>query len=299
MSVLLDIRLKKPSKIYREGESVSGIVVISCSTETRHEGVNLTIDGIVNLELSSKCIGQYESFYNSVKPIQLVLNTFAICKGSGKFPHGTTEIPFMFTLQGSQTKVLYETYHGVFINIQYFIKVDMKRGLLAKDLEKSCEFIVESSGKMAEKATAKPIDFVIVPESVHKLKSKYNVPNFKITGKIDSLVCSISNPFTGEITIESCDEKIKSIEVQLVRIETCGCADGYSKDATEIQNIQIGDGDVVRKIPIPIYMVFPRLFTCPTLSTANFKLEFEVNISVVFEDNHLVSENFPIYITRF
>jgi hypothetical protein len=111
--------------------------------------------------------------------------------------------------------------------------------------------------------------------------------------------------------------------------------------ATEIQNIQIGkvlnyesfmvvkcsvlysilgDGDVVRKVPIPIYMVFPRLFTCPTLSTANFKLgnplllhfrkisgmswkflsiEFEVNISVVFEDNHLVSENFPIYITRF
>lgn len=52
---------------------------------------------------------------------------------------------------------------------------------------------------MAEKATAKPIEFVIVPESVHKLKSKYNVPNFKITGKIDSLVCSISNPFTGEV----------------------------------------------------------------------------------------------------
>ena len=86
MSVTLDIRLKKPSKIYREGvfltktyyashilsffknqESVSGIVVISSPTESRHEGINLTIDGIVNLELSSKCIGQYESFYNSVK----------------------------------------------------------------------------------------------------------------------------------------------------------------------------------------------------------------------------------------
>jgi len=28
-------------------------------------------------------------------------------------------------------------------------------------------------------------------------------------------------------------------------------------------------------------------------------LEFEINISVVFEDNHLVSENFPIQLTRF
>lgn len=80
-----------------------------------------------------------------LQPIQLVLNSFPVCKGSGKFPPGTTEIPFVFILQGDRTKVLYETYHGVFINIQYFIKVDMKRGLLAKDLDKSCEFIVEYS----------------------------------------------------------------------------------------------------------------------------------------------------------
>nr|CAH0102855.1 unnamed protein product [Daphnia galeata] len=133
MSVSLDIRLKKPSKIYREG----------------------VLEGIVNLELSSKCIGQYEAFYNSVKPVQLMLNTFPLCKGSGKFPYGTTEIPFVFNLQGGQTRVLHETYHGVFINIQYFIKVDMKRG--SKDLDKSCEFIVESSVKSAEKAILKPI----------------------------------------------------------------------------------------------------------------------------------------------
>ena len=42
--------------------------------------------------------------------------------------------------------------------------------------------------------------------------------------------------------------------------------------ATEIQNIQIAEGDVVRKMPIPLYMVFPRLFTCPSLSTNNFKV---------------------------
>jgi hypothetical protein len=87
---------------------------------------------------------------------------------------------------------------------------------------------------------------------------------------------------------------IKSIELQLVRVETCGCAEGYSKDCTflifffgefydeleinlitkvtEIQNVQIGEGDVLRGIQIPIYMIFPRLFTCPTLLTTNFKI---------------------------
>ena len=43
---------------------------------------------------------------------------------------------------------------------------------------------------------------------------------------------------------------------------------------TEIQNIQIGEGDVLRGIQIPIYMIFPRLFTCPTLITPNFKIGF-------------------------
>lgn len=86
--------------------------------------------------------------------------------------------------------------------------------------------------------------------------------------------------------------------------------------ATEIQNIQIGDGDIPHNIEIPIYMVFPRLFTCPTLITPNFKIgehahhvnfiynkvylfsEFEINIVIVFQDDHLVTNNFPIVLTR-
>lgn len=67
---------------------------------------------------------------------------------------------------------------------------------------------------------------------------------------------------------------------------------------TEIQNIQIGDGEVARNIPIPIYMVFPRLFTCPTLITNNFKIEFEVKIVIILEDNHIITENIPIKIIR-
>ena len=41
---------------------------------------------------------------------------------------------------------------------------------------------------------------------------------------------------------------------------------------SEIQNIQIADGDVCRNMPIPIYMVFPRLFTCATVEAPNFKI---------------------------
>jgi len=77
-----------------------------------------------------------------------------------------------------------------------------------------------------------------------------------------------------------------------------GCAEGYARDATEIQNIQIADGDVCRGLSVPIYMVFPRLFTCPTLETTNFKVEFEVNIVVLLHADHLITENFPLKLCR-
>ena len=38
---------------------------------------------------------------------------------------------------------LFETYHGVFVNIQYVLQVDVPRSLLAKNLQKRLEFIVE------------------------------------------------------------------------------------------------------------------------------------------------------------
>lgn len=91
---------------------------------------------------------------------------------------------------------------------------------------------------------------------------------------------------------------IKSVELQLVRVETCGCADGWAKEATEIQNIQIADGDIARGFRIPIHMVFPRLFTCPTIATRTFKVDFEVNLVVMFVDGRHITEKFPIKLVR-
>ncbi|XP_071807035.1 vacuolar protein sorting-associated protein 26C-like [Asterias amurensis] len=293
----LDIRLKKVNKIYHEGEVLAGLVVVQSKTDVQHQGITLVVDGSVNLQLSSKSVGLFEAFYNSIKPIQILNYVVNVAK-PGKIPAGKTEIPFELPLKPKVNKSLYETYHGVFVNIQYTIKGEMKRPLLAKDLTKSLEFIVEYK-EQKEKAQPKPVPFSIAPDSLQNIKDKSGLPRFSIKGKLDSASCCIKNPLTGQVIIDYCDAPIKSVELQLVRVETCGCAEGYARDATEIQNIQIGEGDVCRGLTIPMYMVFPRLFTCPTLSTSNFKVEFEINLVVVLQDDHLITENFPIKLTRF
>lgn len=79
-----------------------------------------------------------------LQPIQLICTHIEIAP-SGKIPAGKTEIPFEFPLKpsGKANKVLYETYHGVFVNITYLLKCDMKRNILAKDLQKVLQFIIQ------------------------------------------------------------------------------------------------------------------------------------------------------------
>ncbi|PIK52336.1 putative Down syndrome critical region protein 3 [Apostichopus japonicus] len=293
----LDIKLKRVHKIYHEGEVLAGVVIVQCKSDVQHQGITLTLDGSVNLQLSSKSVGLFDAFYNSVKPIQLLTGVLQVVK-PGKFPAGRNELPFEFPLKAKGSRKLFETYHGVFVNIQYTVRADMKRPLLAKDMAKTVEFIIEYTSKNA-KAETKPVTFTITPESLQNIKEqKSNMPKFKVKGKLDSSSCCITKPLTGHVVVEECVVPIKSVEIQLVRVETCGCAEGYARDATEIQNIQIGEGDICRGITIPIHMVFPRLFTCPTVATTNFKVDFEINIVVVMKDDYLISENFPLSIYR-
>ncbi|KAG8196103.1 hypothetical protein JTE90_007839 [Oedothorax gibbosus] len=296
MSVTLDIRLKRVNKVYHEEESIIGYIVVDSKYEVKHEGITLNMEGNVTMQLSAKNVGILEAFYSSAKPVLLTACNLEIAK-PGKFPPGRTELPFEIPLKPRTNRTLYETYHGVFTSIQYYLKCDMKRSLLNKDLQKVLEFIVECKNPKAD-TKAVPVNFSITPDSLQNVRYRKNMPNFVIKGRIDSTVCNIMQPFTGELCIEKCDSPIRSVELQLVRVETCGCSEGYSRDATEIQNIQIGEGDVCRNILIPIHMIFPRLFTCPTLITNNFKIEFEVNVVVVFEDEHIITENFPIVIIR-
>ncbi|MEQ2229911.1 Vacuolar protein sorting-associated protein 26C [Ilyodon furcidens] len=178
------------------------------------------MEGIVNLQLSSKSVGVFEAFYNSVKPIQLISNNIEVAK-AGKIPGGKTEIPFEFPLNTKGNKVLYETYHGVFVNIQYTLRCDLKRSLLAKDLSRNCEFMVHCQPQKA-KVVPTPVKFSITPESLQNTREKSLLPRFLIRGHLDATSCVISQPLTGEVVVEKSEVPVKSIELQLVRVETCG-----------------------------------------------------------------------------
>lgn len=46
---------------------LAGVVVLVSKEAVQHQGISLTMEGVVNLQLSSKSVGVFEAFYNSVK----------------------------------------------------------------------------------------------------------------------------------------------------------------------------------------------------------------------------------------
>ncbi|KAK7595401.1 hypothetical protein V9T40_013226 [Parthenolecanium corni] len=282
MSTHLDIWLKRPNKIYREGDIVSGVLRIQQHGELRHEGISLTMFGEVTLD-------------SNPKPIQLAFSLVDVCR-TGKIPSGLTEIPFEIPLVAYRNRKIYETYHGVYVNIRYKLKCDIKRGFLGKNECKEMEFIVELPKRPVDRAAtdAKPLDVVISPST---LRSLSGIPNFKIDLHLDSIVCKLDKPLTGYLVFQKETLVLRSVELQLVRVEACTNTK-QEADRTEIQTVQIIDGNIPDNLSIPIYMPFPKLFSCPTILTTNFSVEFEVNFVITFKNQHLVNENISITLIR-
>jgi hypothetical protein len=294
--------LNRIDRIYHPGEKVSGAVVVESQGRMRHGGIKILVEGSAQLQLSARSIGLFEAFYSSLKPVNIMSYEFEVTP-SGTVQSGITEFPFEFTLQPFSGQQLHETYHGVYVNTQYMISCDMPRGIMSSNLKKNKEFIVHINPDTEAKQKAEEsekFNFRVTPESLQNVKasSRKKIPDFLFEGYLDRIICSVDEPFTGHITIKRCAVEIKSIELQLVRVESCTYLEGEAREATEIQNIQIADGNVVRDLAISIYMIFPRLSTCATTKSPQFKVEFEVNLIIVFADSHMVTENFPIVLYR-
>ncbi|KAL8009655.1 putative vacuolar protein sorting protein 26 related protein [Plasmopara halstedii] len=298
MSSTIDVILNRIDRIFRPHEIVQGQVVISSPKGFSHQGLAMKVEGSARLQVSTKSKGFFESPHHNVKPLELVYFHLPVAP-AGKVPPGISKFPFEFELQGNEDQKLLETYHGVYISVKYAIICDCIRSIMKNKLQKSLEFVVEVPLK--EPLPDSPQEFHITPKSLENVRQVQRLsmmPSFHITGKIHRTNCPINLPFTGEVIIEEAKSPIKSVELQLIRVESVAHDEGIAKDATEIQNVQIGWGDVCRQMPIPIYMIFPRLFTCPTMLTPTFKVEFETNVVVLFENGSMITENFPITLYR-
>ena len=295
----LEIRLTRVDRTYRLGDTVAGVLNVclgGLSGSVAHNGLVLRAQGQVRPQGGDGAAA-------GVRTVSL-MDQRIVMLPKGSLPGGgTIQLPFELTLEPLPGRALAETYHGVYVSVRYWISAELARsGFMApRPLEAELEFVAEVPE--AQRRAAEPIEFSISPESMKNVKRDKvgQLSRFLVTGRINRTNCSLDAPFTGEVTVVESEKPVKSIDLQLVRVESLGAGEGKLTEATEIQNLQVGAGDVCRNMPIPLFMVFPRVFTAPSVETDAYKVAFEINVNVMFEGDPPFSaiSNFPVSLYRY
>ncbi|KAM1378057.1 hypothetical protein ACFX2F_039570 [Malus domestica] len=285
----IELKLSRINRVYRPTELIEGKIVVKSSSSISHYGIRLAVNGSVNMQVCGGSAGVIESLVGVAKPISIV-NKIIEVRPSGKIASGTSEIPFSINIKQPGEKNLekfYETFHGGNINIQYLLTVDISRGYLHKSLSTTMEFIVESdkADLLEQPVSPEMVLFYLTQDTQrHPLLPELKSGGFRVIGKM-STQCSLSDPIVGELTVEASAVPISSIDLHLLCVESILLGERIVTEQSLVQTTQIADGDVCRNMTMPIYVILPRLLTCPTVLAGPFSIEFKVAVVVTFQSN--------------
>ena len=105
---------------------------------------------------------------------------------------------------------------------------------------------------------------------------------------------AMGSPIVGEFRVDNADDSIAAVDLQLARVETLN----GKVEATQVQTLQVADGDVCRSFDVPMYMVCPRLYVCPTQVQSYFRVEFEVSLIITFASGSIARWSNPLVLFR-
>jgi hypothetical protein len=304
MSFAMDVRLDRVGAVYQKGETVTGVVVVQASAATKHSGIDLVAEGAVTMNRPSRAQSVFEALHATIPPL-ITMKHELIVAPAGTLPAGDTMIPFQFELAASKpaTSALCETYQGVYVSSTYTINASAKFKFSTTQA-KAVVFNVSCPGQAepteAQMLADEGVTVTLDTETVRASKKFFgnSVPAFEMHGHIDHAYNDIDVPLSGFICVDKCDVPITSVEIQLLRAEYGATSATHGKALTEVQNIQIGDGDVLRQLNIPIHMMFPKWYTCAALQTAHMKVEFEINVVVSLSGANQITQSIPIKLYR-
>ena len=299
----MDVTLSLDSlnKVYYAGDYIQGSVLI----------INKSIS-TMKFDLLVKVVGYYTLRNTKENPpkmkgVQFYKKSFKVLSEQYSTIGANNSYRFKYPLtsDGCEQNLssLYESYHGVSVSVGY--EISAQAVSLGKEFEsKKQKILVLVPGQgINSKFGRKRVSyqFKLNPKNIEsiKLTDQNLMPKFEIECFLENINCCVDKPFNGFCNIKECSTQIKSLELQFLRNEKIlnkefeGIA-----EVSEIQNLQIGDGDVIRNLEIPVFMTFPRGFCCANLETQDVCISFEMNLIIVLVNGVVIMENYPVNLWR-
>ena len=297
----VSLSLDSLNKVYYAGDFIQGSVLIINKSKST-----------LKFDLIIKVVGYY-TFRNTkenppkMRALQFYKKSYHSLTDQYSTIGANNSFRFKYPLtsegadQGNNT--LYESYHGVSVSVGYEIYAEaVCGGKQFQSAKKKILVLVPGQGilpKFGRKRVT--YQFNLNPKKIesNKLSDLNLIPKFQMDCFLENINCCIDKPFNGFCNIKECSTTIKSIELQFLRNEKILNKEfeGIS-EVSEIQNLQIGDGDVIRNLEIPVFMTFPRGFCCANLETKDVSISFEMNLIIVLVNGVVIMENYPVNLWR-
>lgn len=289
----IDVYLESHDSKYVAEDVVRGEVVVCVEREDapfEHHGVVLNACGTAQMRVSDRSVSIIESLFISVDPVT-ILDVNAVLAPPGRLGVGKHAFAFAFTLRAARGREVYETFHGQNTQIVYAIDAEIVRPILRGGSLSTgmCEFLVETKADddaCEARACASAAAFEITEDQqdLGPAPGALATEGFLIRGVLDRTSWFLEEAITGSITVVRSAAPLKAIEIELCRVEGCSTTEGQVMTETSpVQFTQVVDGDCVRGGEIPIHVVIPRLFTCPSVQASSFSIAFMLRVLCIFE----------------
>ena len=296
------ISLDSLNKIYYAGDFIPGsVLIINKSKFTMKYDLNIKVNGFFSLK-------NIEENPPKVKRVRFYRKYFRVFTGkySTIGSSSSYRIEFPLTSDGCEKnyEYLYESYNGVTVSVLYEISAEaVYMGKSFNSNNYKIYVLVPGQGINPNFGTKRVnYKFNLNPKNIgiNKISDQNLMPKFNIESFMENINCCIDKPFNGFCNIKECSTPIKSIELQFLRNEKVSKIDDFpgSSECSEIQDLQIGDGDVIRNVEIPTFMNFPRCFCCANLETKDVSISFEMNLIIVLVNGVIIAHNYPINLWR-
>ncbi|TRY53156.1 vacuolar protein sorting/targeting protein 26 [Cryptosporidium tyzzeri] len=248
--------------IFSDGEDITGVAIVAIKPGRKldHQGIRVEVIGQIDVIYDQS--SSYD-FFSITKDLEHSGSLFETKQYKWKF--NAVDKP-------------YETYYGTNIQLRYFVRLTVLRAY-ASNIVKEVDFVVQNLSNG-------------IPSSISEknkiqdgIKMEVGVEGcLHIELEYDKSTYHLKDVVIGKVYFSIVRLKIKYMEIDIIRLETCGSGPTAITETEVLSKFEIMDGAPAKQETIPLRMYLCGCDLTPTYKNLQNKLSVRYFLNLIIVD---------------
>ncbi|KAJ1607292.1 putative vacuolar protein sorting/targeting [Cryptosporidium canis] len=248
--------------IFSDGEDISGvaIVVVKPGRKLDHQGIRVEVIGQIDVIYDQSSSYDFFSITKDLEPSGSLFETKQY-----KWKFNAVDKP-------------YETYYGTNIQLRYFVRLTVLRAY-ASNIIKEVDFVVQNLNSSV------PTPISDKNKIQDGIKMEVGVEGcLHIELEYDKSTYHLKDVVIGKVYFSIVRLKIKYMEIDIIRLETCGSGPSAVTETEVLSKFEIMDGAPAKQETIPLRMYLCGCDLTPTYKNLQNKLSVRYFLNLIIVD---------------